>query len=171
MRRARKHQRPLHAGNKLDTIDRRGAHADWSGIRVVVGTGETTLGGKTIAGLLETALDAGFEVRIWYVGLRSVRHHLDRVAARVQRGGHDIPQDAIRRRFDDSRRNLVRLLPRLAELKVFDNTAEASPVEGHPPRPVLVLHWRAGQIIAPADLHGTPNWAKPIVAKALALQP
>lgn len=130
---------------------------------------ETTLGGKTIARLLETALDAGFEVRIWYVGLQSVQHHLDRVAARVHRGGHDIPADAIRKRFDDSRLNLVRLLPRLAELRVFDNTAEACPAEGRPPRPVLVLHWRAGQVIAPADPRATPDWAKPIVAKALQL--
>ena len=31
---------------------------------------ETTLGGRTMAGLLESALSAGNEVRIWYVGLR-----------------------------------------------------------------------------------------------------
>ena len=30
---------------------------------------ETTLGGKTITGLLERALSSGIEVRVWYVGL------------------------------------------------------------------------------------------------------
>lgn len=32
---------------------------------------ETTLGGNSIAALLETVMDSGFEVRIWYVGLAS----------------------------------------------------------------------------------------------------
>jgi predicted ABC-type ATPase len=74
---------------------------------------ETTLGGETMTGRLESALDQGMEVRIWYVGLVSPELHLARVAARVARGGHDIPEIDVRRRYDSGRRNLVRLLPRL----------------------------------------------------------
>jgi predicted ABC-type ATPase len=70
---------------------------------------ETTLGGATITRKLESAIEAGFEVRIWYVGLESAELHLARVAARVARGGHDIPEADIRRRFDNSRRNLIRV--------------------------------------------------------------
>ncbi|MCC6847085.1 MAG: zeta toxin family protein [Deltaproteobacteria bacterium] len=125
---------------------------------------ETTLGGRTIPGLLAAAADTGFEVRVWYAGLATPELHLARVAARVRHGGHDIPEHDIRRRFDDSRRNLVLLLPRLAELLVYDNSAEADPALGATPRPLLVLHVRRGRIIGPPILARTPAWARPIVA-------
>jgi len=51
---------------------------------------ETTLGGRTIPALLEKAMEAGIEVRIWYVGLTNTELHIARVHARVKRGGHDI---------------------------------------------------------------------------------
>ena len=53
---------------------------------------ETTLGGNTIPALLSSALSAGVEVRVWYVGLTSVELHIARVKARVEKGGHPIPQ-------------------------------------------------------------------------------
>jgi predicted ABC-type ATPase len=130
---------------------------------------ETTLGGRTMAGLLEQALDRGCEVRVWYAGLDSVERHLARVHARVKKGGHDIPEEDIRRRYDASRLNLIRLLPKLTELRLYDNSAEGNPDMGHVPRPVLVLHTEHGRIVAPSDLSATPKWAKPIVATALRL--
>ncbi|MGH8679920.1 MAG: AAA family ATPase [Burkholderiales bacterium] len=128
---------------------------------------ETTLGGDTITRLLEAAIDAGLEVHVWYAGLASVARHVQRVRARVARGGHDIPEDAIRRRYVTSRLNLIRLLPRLSSLRVYDNSADGDPARGLRPRPVLVLHLERGGIVGPADLSGTPAWAKPIVAAAL----
>lgn len=128
---------------------------------------ETTLGGSTIAEHLERALEADCEVRIWYVGLTNVELHLARVAARVKAGGHDIPEADVRRRFDQSRLNLITLLPQLTELKLFDNSAEASKQRARAPRPQLVLHVRDARIVAPKDLSRTPAWAKPIVAAAL----
>jgi len=130
---------------------------------------ETTLGGRTITGLLEQALDRGLEVRVWYAGLSSPELHLQRVHRRHDRGGHDIDEAAIRRRYDTSRLNLVRLLPRLTELRVYDNSAEADPAAGQAPVPRLVMHLVGGRIAGPPDLAGTPEWAKPIVAAALGL--
>jgi predicted ABC-type ATPase len=130
---------------------------------------ETTLGGKTIAGLLEKALDAGLAVRIWFTGLASPELHIARVRARVARGGHPVEEARIRRRYDSNRENLIRLLPKLTELKVLDNSAEVDLEAGEAPRPVLVLHWERGRIIGPPDLRGTPEWAKAIVAVALRL--
>lgn len=101
------------------------------------------------------------------MGLASPDLHIQRVAARVQRGGHPIPEEAIRRRWDSSRLNLVRLLPHLRELKVFDNSEDAAPAAGEQPTPRLVLHVKAGRIAGPEDLSRTPDWAKPIVAAAL----
>jgi len=130
---------------------------------------ETTLGGNTVPARLRQALEAGHEVRVWYVALASPELHIARVAARVKSGGHDIPEESIRRRYDDSRRNLVALLPRLTELQVYDNSHEAPPEQGEAPRPELVLHWRDGACIGPDDLRATPTWARPIVAQALKL--
>jgi len=128
---------------------------------------ETTLGGRTITGLLERAAAQGIEVRVWYVGLTSPALHVARVRARVARGGHDIPEARIRERYDASRLNLIRLLPSLIELWVYDNSREADPHAGVAPEPRLVLHLRRGAIVGPRDLSGTPEWAKAIVAAAI----
>lgn len=130
---------------------------------------ETTLGANTIPRLLAGAAADGMAVKIFFVGLASVEHHLRRVAARVALGGHDIPDAKIRERWENTRLNLVRLLPHLAELMVWDNSAEADFAKGAP-APVLLLHLRKGAILAPKNLSATPEWAKPIVAAALKLQ-
>ncbi|HEY5088811.1 MAG TPA: zeta toxin family protein [Polyangia bacterium] len=128
---------------------------------------ETTLGGKTMVGLLEKALQDGLEVRIWYAGLSSPELHVARVKARVVKGGHPIPDADVYRRYEASRLNLVRLLPALTELRVFDNSRQADPGTGASPAPTLLLHMKQGRIINLGDLHRIPQWAKPIVAVAL----
>lgn len=128
---------------------------------------ETTLGGNTIARLLHSALATGVEVRIWYVGLSSVELHIARVQARVEKGGHPIPEQKIRDRFDRSRLNLIRLIPRLTELRVYDNSAEADPDAGDAPEPELLLHMASAKIVHCDDLRRVAEWAKPIVAAAL----
>lgn len=128
---------------------------------------ETTLGGTTMPRLLAEAAGSGIDVFVWYVGLASPQLHVERVAARVRRGGHPIPEESIRRRWDHSRLNLVRLLPVLRELRLYDNTDDADPVAGKLPSPRLLLHLKAGRLVGPADLSRTPDWAKPIVAAAI----
>ena len=128
---------------------------------------ETTLGGRTITGLLERALSSGIEVHVWYVGLDTPELHIARVRARVARGGHDIPEARVRDRFDTSRLNLIRLLPRLTELVVYNNSAEADPQTGVAPEPLLVLRWARGKITESCTLPLTPGWAKPILAAAM----
>ncbi|MGH8279573.1 MAG: zeta toxin family protein [Gammaproteobacteria bacterium] len=132
---------------------------------------ETTLGGRTITKLLMSAPGPGSQLRVWYVGLNSPEHCIARVRTRAARGGHAIPEDLIRRRYDCSRLNLIRLLPKLTELVVFDNSGEADPADGKRPQPVEILHLRDGKIVNPDKLPTTPEWAKPIVAAALKLAP
>lgn len=130
---------------------------------------ETTLGGNTMPALLAKAAERGIEVRVFYVGLGSPEAHIERVRERVRAGGHDIPEEDIRRRYKHSLINLVKLLPVLTELRVYDNSATADPKTGQAPQPVLVLHMERGRIVGPPDLTATPAWAKPIVAAALEL--
>ena len=132
---------------------------------------ETTLGGATMAGRIASAART-HDVLLWYCGLRSPEQHLARVAIRVAGGGHDIPESRIRERWVHAPLNLVGLMPHLAELRVFDNSADAAP--GTPvPDPRLVLHVRSGSIRFPLtleDLQRTPDWAKPIVKSARGLE-
>jgi predicted ABC-type ATPase len=130
---------------------------------------ETTLGANTMPRKIEEAAAAGFEVRVWFVGLASAELHIARVRLRVSKGGHDISEADIRRRYEHSRMNLVHLLPALTELRVFDNSADADPATGQVPEPVPVLHVEYGRIVGPPDLSATPEWAKPIVAAAIRL--
>jgi len=134
---------------------------------------ETTLGARTIPRLLIEA-SATHDVTMWYCGLESVELHLRRVQARVASGGHDIPEDRIRERWTASRRNLIRLLPHLASLQVFDNSAESAP--GGPIRPpILLLEMSMGNMLSPdpaepEQLAAIPDWAKPLVEAAIRLQ-
>ena len=130
---------------------------------------ETTLGANTIPRLLAQAASQGIETYIWYVGLSSPELHIERVQARVRRGGHDIAAEHIHRRFEHSRLNLIELMPHLTALRVYDNSAEANPSAGKTPKLQLVLHLVSGKIRNPRDLKHTPAWAKPIVATALKL--
>jgi predicted ABC-type ATPase len=131
---------------------------------------ETTLGARTIPDLLAQA-SRTHDVVMLFCGLTSVEMHLQRVQSRVARGGHAIPENKIRERWVASRANLVQLLPHLARLQVFDNSAEAAP--GKPiPDPVLVLETAAGRVVFPvpddaAALKATPAWAVPIVQAAI----
>jgi predicted ABC-type ATPase len=128
---------------------------------------ETTLGGNTIPRLLKQAASQGIEIYVWYVGLASAERHIERVRARASRGGHDVPEEYIRRRFEQSRLNLIELIPNITALRVFDNSADADPSAGKTPTPILVLDIDRGRILNRRVLARTPEWAKPIVAAAL----
>jgi predicted ABC-type ATPase len=131
---------------------------------------EATLGGTTIPRLLGEAA-ATHDVVMMFVGLASVEMHLRRVKLRVAAGGHDIPEERIRSRWDSSRRHLIELLPKLAQLQVFDNSVEATPGEDVP-FPRLLLEMKDGRVLHPGrgdieTLEATPDWAKPVVGAAL----
>lgn len=129
-------------------------------------TFETTLGGKTITDLLIQAVRQGFTLDIWFVGLESVDLHLQRVAARVAKGGHAIPEADVRKRWIGSHENIIRLIPFVRTLRVSDNSREVA--AGEVPEPELLLSIEAGELVypAPENLSATPAWAKPIVAAA-----
>ncbi|MBT2304973.1 zeta toxin family protein [Variovorax paradoxus] len=133
---------------------------------------ETTLGAKTIPALLAKAAST-HDVVVLFCGLQSAEMHIRRVRLRVAHGGHDIPESKIRERWIASRVNLIRLMPKLARLQVFDNSAEAEPGQDIP-APVLVLEMVRGQLTFPEPdnaqvLDAIPDWARPIVQAAIDL--
>lgn len=134
---------------------------------------ETTLGGETITRLLINAATQGATLNVWYAGLANVELHLQRVAARVRKGGHPISEADIRKRWTGSILNLVKLLPHVTHLRVWDNSAERDPHAGEAPEPKLVLSVssRACDFPGPDEVKDTPEWAKPIVVAALKVFP
>ncbi|CAA2109735.1 zeta toxin family protein [Variovorax paradoxus] len=129
---------------------------------------ETTLGARTIPQMLVDGARQGAQVHLWYAGLSSPELHLQRVRSRVAAGGHDIPEAKIRERYETSRANLIRLLPWLASLRLYDNSAEGDPKAGCKPQPRLLLHMEGGRVAFHISLDQVPQWAKPIMAAALA---
>ncbi len=131
---------------------------------------ETTLGGHTIAARLAAACGS-HDVMIWFCGLTSPDQHVARVRSRVAAGGHDIPEERIRVRYPQALQNLIALMPRLAHLQVYDNSADVT-TGAAIPDPGLVLETKRGRATWPAPgdvaaLRRTPDWAKPIVEAAL----
>lgn len=130
-------------------------------------TFETTLGGKSIVTELFRALARKRPVTIYYIGLNSVELHIRRVAARVKRGGHDIPEAKIRERYISSRENLLGFIGTEASLRIWDNSDEDA---GGKPNPVDVLIIKDNRLIYPVTskaLKATPGWARPLVQRAL----
>jgi predicted ABC-type ATPase len=133
---------------------------------------ETTLGANTIPRMLEKATET-HDVVMWFCGLSSAEQHMARVRARVAKGGHSIPEAKIRERWNGSRLNLIKLLPRLAHLQAFDNSTDVASGELIPD-PVLVLEMVNGRILTPDPSDATalaqiPAWAMPIVQAAIEL--
>jgi predicted ABC-type ATPase len=60
---------------------------------------ETTLATRTLLKTIRLAQDAGYTVTLLYFWLNSPELAVERVAARVEAGGHDIPEETIRRRY------------------------------------------------------------------------
>lgn len=66
---------------------------------------ETTLSGTGYLTHIQRWRDQGYHVAMIFLALPDAEVAIARVAERVRQGGHDIPEDVIRRRFDSGLRN------------------------------------------------------------------
>jgi predicted ABC-type ATPase len=89
---------------------------------------ETTLAGKTLAARVSRLRAIGYHSRVIYLWIPDVELSISRVASRVKKGGHDIPEDTIRRRYDSGRRNFFEIYRPIAdEWAVYDSTSMDGP--------------------------------------------
>ena len=84
---------------------------------------ETTLSGREILRTMRAAKEAGFRVRLFFLGVDSLETSRRRVEDRVSKGGHGIPRQVQERRFDRSFANAVRAA-RIADTTVFVHSRE-----------------------------------------------
>jgi predicted ABC-type ATPase len=90
---------------------------------------ETTLSGRSHMGLLRRLKAQGYEVHLFFLWVESVDLALSTVRERVLRGGHDVPEPVVRRRFDRSIRNFLVHDRQLADFwTLFDNSGATSRV-------------------------------------------
>ena len=87
-------------------------------------TFETVLSTDRNLKLLRRAKDAGYQIHAVFVLTNDPKVNVQRVHDRVAAGGHDVPEDKIRSRYDLSLKNLSKLV-RIADVtRIIDNSCE-----------------------------------------------
>ncbi len=109
---------------------------------------EATLASLTLARRLERLSANGYRVHVVYLWLPTVDLALARVAERVRVGGHHVPDDAVRRRFQRGRENFFTRYRVLADKWYM---YDASWLDG----PRLVAE---GQRNAAVTIHDEQSW-------------
>ena len=86
---------------------------------------ESTLSGVSLKKFLVTAKSNNFKISIYFVYLDSAELCVNRVASRVARGGHNVPPEDVRRRFQRSNQNFWNIYKPLAdEWNLFFNVGD-----------------------------------------------
>lgn len=83
---------------------------------------ETTLSGLTYAQMIPAWRFAGYVVELAFLSLPDVELAIKRVAMRVRQGGHNVPEDVIRRRFAHGIANLARYKLLVDSWQLYDNS-------------------------------------------------
>ncbi len=122
---------------------------------------ETTLSGRTYAPWLRSLRDADYRDALLYYWLESPDLAVARVAARVRRGGHHVPEATIRQRWTRSVEHLFRLyLPLADDWSLFNNTHDGEPrlvAMGHGDIDVEVHDPDSWNLITKAANHDRPS--------------
>lgn len=114
-------------------------------------TQETTLSGGYPKRLVKRAKQAGYTVRLYYVGLDTLQECLQRIQNRVAKGGHNIAPADVERRFSRRASDVIKILPYCDEAKFFDND------NGF----VLVAEYHDGQIVLQTE--EPPAWLEELI--------
>ncbi len=87
---------------------------------------ETTLSGKSQLRMIPNWRKQGYHVTLHFLRLPSVDLAIERVQLRVRHGGHNIPTDVIRRRYDRGLSNLNDYKASVDEWEIWD-TSQGEP--------------------------------------------
>jgi predicted ABC-type ATPase len=83
---------------------------------------ETTLASRRTLGIIQKAKACGFTVHLVYIGLDTSEHGILRVQERVLQGGHDVPDENVRRRYIRGLANLPEAIRTADRAIVYDNS-------------------------------------------------
>lgn len=88
---------------------------------------ETTLATRFYARWLSELQSAGYHFHLIYLWLKNAELAIERVRERVRVGGHNIPEDTIKRRFERGRRNFFDLYQPIADSWQVFNASSLAP--------------------------------------------
>lgn len=87
---------------------------------------ETTLSGRSYLAMLRGLKASGYDIHIFFLWINGVDLALSRVKERVSRGGHNVPEAVVRRRFVRAVKNFLTQYRKLADSWIlFDNSGTA----------------------------------------------
>ncbi|MCY4410581.1 MAG: AAA family ATPase [Caldilineaceae bacterium] len=112
-------------------------------IRDIVSAGgsfafETTLSARIFARMIPVWRAQGYVVRLLFFRLTHQEKAIERVAQRVREGGHNVPEDVIRRRMEKGWRNFQEIYRQIVDEWVLYDSTETTPMvmeRGSNPRP------------------------------------
>ena len=90
---------------------------------------ESTLSGKTFRHRIQDAREQGYIITIVFIFLDSAEVCIDRVAERVRKGGHFVPESDIRRRFQRAINNFWNMYRPLADHWLLTYNSGRVPVD------------------------------------------
>jgi predicted ABC-type ATPase len=85
---------------------------------------ETVMSNEDKVLFLKSAQTAGFKTYLYYVATEYVEINIERVQIRVANGGHPVPEDKIRKRYDGSLTLLIEAIEHSNRAFIFDNSGE-----------------------------------------------
>ena len=89
---------------------------------------ETTLASRTFAPRIRLLKRQGYAFHLVFLYLPTADMAVSRVADRVRHGGHDVPEEVVRRRYDRGLRNFFELYRPLADTWwLYDNYSDDVP--------------------------------------------
>lgn len=89
---------------------------------------ETTLASRTLAPRIQRLRANGYRFSLYYVWVPSADLSIERVAERVRGGGHDIPEEVIRRRYKSGLENFFNIYQPIADRwRLINNSIVGQP--------------------------------------------
>ena len=83
---------------------------------------ETNLTGKTILKTINKAKELGYELQLFYVGVNNPEIAKERIKIRVEKGGHNIENDVVEKRYYESLTNLKEIISKFDKVYLYDNS-------------------------------------------------
>ena len=108
--------------------------------------------------LLDDAKIAGFRTVIYHVNVRSPNISVDRVAERVKEGGHNVPEDKIRGRYERNKDLIKEAAIKADRAFIYDNSKLNKPS-------FLVMSMKQGIVDRLSE--NVPTWARELYKEQL----
>ena len=86
---------------------------------------ETTLSGRRYARMILAWQGIGYRIKLVFLYLEDVKIAIERVQVRARQGGHDVPENVIRRRYEAGWKNFQQIYKKMVDTWVlYDNSGE-----------------------------------------------